>query len=95
MSRKPLVSSVVFFFCCFFSVQLIAETLTMGSALNKAGRQRMLTQNIMKNYMLLGLDVDVTRSRKELDKSVALFEEQFQELSDYAPLKPLNARYRK
>lgn len=85
MSRKSLVSSVVFFFCCFFSVQLIAETLTMGSALNKAGRQRMLTQNIMKNYMLLGLDVDVTRSRKELDKSVALFEEQFQELSDYAP----------
>ncbi len=85
MSRKSLVTPFVFLFCCLFSVQLFAEVLTMGSALNKAGRQRMLTQNIMKNYFLLGLDVDVVRSRKELDRSVALFEEQFQELTDYAP----------
>jgi nitrate/nitrite-specific signal transduction histidine kinase len=85
MSRKSLFSSFLVVFLCFFSVQLFAETLTMGSALNKAGRQRMLTQNILKNYLALGLDIDVMRSRKELDRSVALFEEQFQELTEYAP----------
>ena len=77
--------SVLILFTCFFSVQAVAETLTMGSALNKAGRQRMLTQNITKNYLALGLNVKVVKSRNELDQSVALFEEQFQELVDYAP----------
>ncbi|MCG8313052.1 MAG: type IV pili methyl-accepting chemotaxis transducer N-terminal domain-containing protein [Pseudomonadales bacterium] len=77
--------SVLILFTCFFSVQAIAETLSMGSALNKAGRQRMLTQNITKNYLALGLNVKVVKSRNELDQSVALFEEQFQELVDYAP----------
>lgn len=85
MPRNSLVSSILAVFLCIFSVQVFAEVLTMGSAINKAGRQRMLTQNIMKNYLALGLDVDVTRAREELDKSVALFEEQYQELVEYAP----------
>lgn len=57
----------------------------MGAAINKAGRQRMLTQNIVKNYLSITLDVQVLKSRKELDRSVALFESQYQELLDYAP----------
>ena len=82
--RSPLKVFVILF-CCLFSAQIFAEALTMGSALNKSGRQRMLTQNILKNYLALGLDVDVIRARKELDKSVALFEQQFQELVEYSP----------
>lgn len=85
-SNSPL-KIFLFILCCFFSVQIFAEVTSMGSALNKAGRQRMLTQNILKNYMALGLDVDVVRARSELDRSVALFEEQFQELVEYAPNK--------
>lgn len=85
MSRNPLLSAFLAVFLCVFSVQAFSEVLTMGSALNKAGRQRMLTQNIMKNYMALGLNVDVVRARNELDRSVALFEEQYQELTEYAP----------
>lgn len=45
----------------------------------------MLTQNILKNYLALGLQVDMVRARNELDRSVALFEEQFEELQNYAP----------
>jgi len=85
MSRKLFLNTILAVFLCVFSVQIFAEVLTMGSALNKAGRQRMLTQNIMKNYLALGLEVDVVRARDELDKSVALFEEQYQELTEYAP----------
>ena len=51
MPRKTFYSTIVALFLCVFSVQAFAEVLTMGSALNKAGRQRMLTQNIMKNYL--------------------------------------------
>lgn len=71
--------------CCLFSVQLFADEMTISSAINKAGRQRMLTQNILKNHLALGLEVDVLRARSELDRSVALFEEQFQELIEFAP----------
>lgn len=85
MPRSLPFSLIVVFVLCFFSVQVAAEVLTLGSAINKAGRQRMLTQNMLKNYLALGLQVDVVRARKELDQSVALFEEQFQELQDYAP----------
>lgn len=91
MPRNTFYSTVIAIFLCVFSVQAFAEVLTMGSALNKAGRQRMLTQNIMKNYLALGLEVDVVRAREELDRSVALFEEQFQELTEYAPSKKISA----
>lgn len=91
MPRNTFYSSVIALFLCVFSVQAFAEVLTMGSALNKAGRQRMLTQNIMKNYLALGLEVDVVRAREELDRSVALFEEQYQELVEYAPSKKISA----
>ena len=91
MPRNAFYSSVIAIFLCIFSVQSFAEVLTMGSALNKAGRQRMLTQNIMKNYLALGLEVDVVRARDELDRSVALFEEQFQELTEYAPSDKISA----
>ena len=82
---KKIVPAFVLVFCCVFSLNLFAEVMTIGSALNKSGKQRMLTQNILKNYLALGLEVDAMRTRKELDRSVALFEEQIQQLSDYAP----------
>lgn len=85
MPRPRLFSLLLAFVLCVFSVQVLAEVLTLGSAINKAGRQRMLTQNILKNYLSLGLQVDMVRARSELDRSVALFEEQFQELQSFAP----------
>lgn len=85
MPRNRSFFALVVFVLCLFSVQAAAEVLTLGSAINKAGRQRMLTQNILKNYLALGLQVDMARARIELDRSVALFEEQFEELQDYAP----------
>jgi nitrate/nitrite-specific signal transduction histidine kinase len=87
MPRQRSFLLLVAALLCFFSVHTLAETLTLGSAINKAGRQRMLTQNILKNYLALGLQVDMVRARQELDQSVALFEAQFQELQDYAPSK--------
>ena len=91
MPRSRSFYALVLIFLCLFSVQSVAEVLTLGSAINKAGRQRMLTQNILKNYLALGLQVDMVRARGELDRSVALFEEQFEELQDYSTDKAVQA----
>lgn len=64
---------------------LQAQELSMGEAINKAGRQRMLTQMMTKCYLMIGSDVRVENARKELDAAVALFEEQFLELEAFAP----------
>ncbi len=60
-----------------------------AAALNQAGRQRMLTQRMMKDYLMIGAGVKVESAQKELDASVAAFEEAFLALQDYAPTKEI------
>jgi len=66
-----------------------AQEMTNASAINKAGRQRMLSQRMTKDYLLIGAGVKYEDAKKELDGAVALFEEQFLELEDYAPTKEI------
>jgi nitrate/nitrite-specific signal transduction histidine kinase len=54
--------------------------LTMGEAINKAGRQRMLSQRIIKAYAMMGQDVGYRKAKKQLRKSIALFDSQLAEL---------------
>jgi nitrate/nitrite-specific signal transduction histidine kinase len=63
-----------------FDSSASADGLTLSEAINKAGRQRMLTQRIVKTYCLVGLDVDARRARAELYEAIELFEAQFAEL---------------
>jgi nitrate/nitrite-specific signal transduction histidine kinase len=62
-----------------------AQQAENAAAINKAGRQRMLSQRMMKDYLMIGAGVKVESAKKELDASVASFEETFLELQDYAP----------
>ncbi|WP_456418080.1 type IV pili methyl-accepting chemotaxis transducer N-terminal domain-containing protein [Thiolapillus sp.] len=57
--------------------------LSMGDAINKAGRQRMLSQRIVKAYVLVGRKVMLS-AKMQLTDSVALFEKQLAELTDFA-----------
>jgi hypothetical protein len=61
-----------------------AEITTLSSAINKAGRQRMLTQRMVKAYCMIGIQVDPLNAREQLRSSVALFEEQLNELIAFA-----------
>ncbi len=61
-----------------------------AAALNQAGRQRMLTQRMMKDYLMIGAGAKVESAQKELDASVAAFEESFLALQDYAPNKEIS-----
>lgn len=59
------------------------EGLTMGVALDKAGRQRMLTQHMLKSYALTGMKLRIGADA-DLRKAAELFETQLSELTGFA-----------
>ena len=67
----------------FFSVFSHSEIISVADAINKAGAQRMLGQRIVKNYIMIGNDIKATKANKELDKAIALFEQQHLELLNF------------
>lgn len=64
-----------------------AQIQTINDAINKSGRQRMLSQRLAKAYLQIGQGIDVDRSRKIFDYSMTQFEKQLDELSLFAPTK--------
>ncbi|HEB95454.1 MAG TPA: hypothetical protein ENI96_03345 [Sedimenticola thiotaurini] len=60
-----------------------APITTMGEAINQAGRQRMLTQRIVKSYCQMGQDVRYLVAAEDLTAAIALFEQQLENLKRY------------
>ncbi len=85
LSMKQILFALISTFFLLQSTQLMAEVLDIHSAINKSGRQRMLSQNIAKNYMLLGLQVNTPKAQAELERSIERFDSQRRELLAYAP----------
>ncbi len=52
-----------------------AKQLNLSQSINQAGLQRMLSQRMAKNYILLSQEIDSQAAADELDESSALFEE--------------------
>jgi len=74
---------------------LSSQAMTDAEAVNVSGSQRMLSQRMMKSYLMLGADIKVDDARKQLDKSVGLFEERLQALLTYAPNRPIRDKLKK
>lgn len=70
-----------------------AQIANINEAINKAGRQRMLSQRMAKAYLQAGQDIDVERSRKILDGSISLFDRQLVELKNFAPTPEIKNTY--
>ena len=62
-----------------------AQVTDLQDAINKAGRQRMLSQRIAKSYLALVQGIETSSAQATLDKSLALFDRQLVELRAYAP----------
>ncbi len=71
----------------------MAQIADINSAINKAGRQRMLSQRMAKAYLQVGQNVDMARSRKILDTSISLFDQQLVELKNFAPTAEIKDTY--
>lgn len=96
---KPYLHFIRLLVCAALLSGLIgsacAQPLTINSAINKAGRQRMLSQRMAKAYCQIGLGVEVARSKKILEQSVALFDRQLTELKAFAPTPEIKDTYAK
>ena len=73
----------------------LAQVNDLNSAINKAGRQRMLSQRMAKAYFQIGQQIDVDRSKKVLESSMALFDRQLVELKNFAPTPEIRETYGK
>ena len=70
-----------------------AQVSGLADAINKAGRQRMLSQRMGKAWMSLGLGIEVESARRVLNQSTTLFDRQLAELKAYAPLGEIRDTY--
>lgn len=70
-----------------------AQVRDINDAINKAGRQRMLSQRMAKSYFALGQSVQAEQAEKVLGTSMALFDRQLVELKAYAPSPEVKATY--
>ena len=70
-----------------------AQVADLNDAINKAGRQRMLSQRASKAYLALVQNVESRNAQQVLDKSIALFERQLGELKAFAPSPAIRATY--
>lgn len=60
------------------------QIINLNDAINKAGRQRMLSQRMGKAWLSIGQEVQTEAAKKVLDQSMALFDRQLVELKAFA-----------
>lgn len=90
------VWSLVIALCLFLGAgEAPAQISDIGAAINKAGRERMLSQRIAKAYFQLGQGIDPERSMKVLYSSISVFDRQLVELKNYAPTAEIKDTYLK
>ena len=71
----------------------VPARLTLGAAINKAGRQRMLSQRMAKAYAQMGLGLLPDRAFKIMNESMTLFDAHQTELAAFAPTADIAKTY--
>lgn len=72
-----------------------AQISDLSDAINKAGRQRMLSQRLGKAWLALVHGIDKAHAQQVLDKSLSLFDRQLVELKAYATVADIKETYSK
>lgn len=57
----------------------------IGTIIDEAGQQRMLSQRIVKAYLMLASDINSVEAQKQLDSSIGKFEQNLSKLLTFAP----------
>lgn len=79
--------------CAIAAPATPADVRDLNDAINKAGRQRMLSQRMVKAWLALGQRVEGARADKVLADSLALFDRQLAELRAIAPTDAIRTTY--
>ncbi|MDP9991800.1 nitrate/nitrite-specific signal transduction histidine kinase [Variovorax boronicumulans] len=88
MKRRLFIASTA-----LVAVGARAQVADLNDAINKAGRQRMLSQRASKAYLAILQKVETRNAQQVLDKSIALFEKQLGELKAFAPSPTIRSTY--
>lgn len=92
-----LVLFTIFSLCILLPVpiQVQAEIKDMYSAINKAGRQRMLSQRIVATYCQQGLGIKTRQSKDQFKDAINLYEQQLAELKKFRSYGPISKQLEK
>lgn len=83
------MKKILLLFTIFSTTSLFAQTLTLGQAINMAGKQRMLSQRMAKDKIYKTMNQLTKEVDKELISSITLFDQNLKLLFDYAPTKEI------
>ena len=98
MHRRTLLTAASYATACSALAPLgsaHAQVTDLNDAINKAGRQRMLSQRVGKAWLALAHKADTPTARQVMQQSIALFERQLVELKAYAPSPTIRETYTK
>ena len=71
----------------------LSQVIDLNDAINKAGRQRMLSQRMAKAWLAIGQGIDTAKAGRIMSESMALFDRQLVELKAYAPAGVIRTTY--
>ena len=83
--KRKLLSGIAAIACLFTFSE--ADIANLNEAINKAGRQRMLSQRMTKDYSMIGMKINYGNPKEELQKSADLFSVTLEDLIAFAQVK--------
>jgi len=83
LSLKKVVGAVLAL-CVVSSISFAIEIKNLAQAVNEAGRQRMLTQRMLKDYAMIGIGNTFGDPKADLKKVTEMFEDHLQGLTAFA-----------
>lgn len=92
INRRQLITAAA---VAFPLLRAHAQVVDLNDAINKAGRQRMLSQRMGKAWLALVHQTESASAQAVLDRSMALFDRQLVELKAFAPSADIRDTYLK